>query len=674
MFLKQYETPEDFEFAVMLIFRNCERYNVPKRNDHIVALAKHCAKTFRKTFSKRMNALLEGRISEAEELKQQVVKEEKRDNKRASPCPPGDAPKASKRAKIESSGPPKPGKAPSRTSITPSEDATSPVSATRRSKSPKPLGGKKASSSIEARKSNEPIPLHVAIAQIKESFPVRRPYKLLESWEGACSRLFRELMRHPWISAAKPKFIFHVPVPVLFPAIREAYAAKIKTPMDLTTAEAKLLSGGIYTNPKYFVDDVALVFANAITFNREGHDEGEPLSCAYFDASRHLLRYTRWLSLEYLSPYLLDEDHTDPPTDEGLVTTWQITKANKKLSEEEMKSIVMNLSLEKSEEGDRCTWMEAECEKLLKSLRHQSDLKYMRFFIEPNYPADYAAFISKPMDWERVQQTLQSKKYDSFGEVVEDLRLIFLNALKYNLRSKGTETVSGRAYDGAVYMSAKLEAAINKMLISVSDRVEREKIDRLTAEREMEAEERAEEERLRTAWKKEREQNRDNEVQTRVETVETVRVIQPRRHARRRDVDFDFPFFDDDEGHHEQPHMEALRQQKMIYERQQKDRSDMQKITQELGVATFGKMAHRAQAIAWSMKKLSENQHGQKIFLEKKENIENINCSDTTSVLNPGSSQVLNEINKDGRSHLKLSLSIYESKKTKRRKKQLLDF
>jgi hypothetical protein len=66
-------------------------------------------------------------------------------------------------------------------------------------------------------KSNQPVPLHIAIAQVKERFPLRRDIKSLQSWEAACARFFKELKRHPWISAARPKFIFHVPVPVLFP-------------------------------------------------------------------------------------------------------------------------------------------------------------------------------------------------------------------------------------------------------------------------------------------------------------------------------------------------------------------------------------------------------------------------------------------------------------------------
>lgn len=36
------------------------------------------------------------------------------------------------------------------------------------------------------------------------------------------------------------RYIFHVPVHIIFPEIRDSYAAKIKNPMDLTTAEAKV--------------------------------------------------------------------------------------------------------------------------------------------------------------------------------------------------------------------------------------------------------------------------------------------------------------------------------------------------------------------------------------------------------------------------------------------------
>ena len=166
--------------------------------------------------------------------------------------------------------------------------------------------------------------------------------------------------------------------------------------MDLTTAECTLLAGNRYTSPEDFVNDVALVFANAISFNKDGRDVGDPLSCAYHDASIHLLKYARWLSLELLSDYVVDSDHVDEPEEEGMpVKPWKFTQGNVQKGRSEMEAIVLNEPLEKTLEGDRYSWMESECEKLLKSLRHQSDLRYMTFFLTPNYPPDYSAFITR---------------------------------------------------------------------------------------------------------------------------------------------------------------------------------------------------------------------------------------------------------------------------------------
>jgi hypothetical protein len=51
-------------------------------------------------------------------------------------------------------------------------------------------------------KPNQPVPLYAAIARVKEAFPICRPLKALQDWEADCARYFKELMRHPWISAA----------------------------------------------------------------------------------------------------------------------------------------------------------------------------------------------------------------------------------------------------------------------------------------------------------------------------------------------------------------------------------------------------------------------------------------------------------------------------------------
>ena len=156
------------------------------------------------------------------------------------------------------------------------------------------------------------------------------------------------------------------------------------------------MAGNRYSTPEDFVSDVALVFSNSIVFNKDGRDVGDPLSCAYYEASIHLLKYTRWLSLESLSDYVQDSDYVDEPETEGLpVSSWKLTKGNKQKARSEMENIVLKEPIEKSLEGDKFTWTESECERLLKSLRLQSDYRYMSFFLTPNYPADYAAFISR---------------------------------------------------------------------------------------------------------------------------------------------------------------------------------------------------------------------------------------------------------------------------------------
>ena len=166
-----------------------------------------------------------------------------------------------------------------------------------------------------------------------------------------------------------------------------------------------------------------------------------------------------------------------------------------------------------------------------------------------------------------MQKTLKKRQYDKFGDVIDDLRLIFTNALKYNAQHAGTDTVSGRAYDAAKYMSAKLEAAINKMMITVSDRIERERIDHSNAEREIEAAERAEEERIRAQWKNDNPGKEGGpNIPPRTEGSQRMRAAK-RGALRREQADFEVPFFDDeDDGQHERSYFEVVRQQKAMFE------------------------------------------------------------------------------------------------------------
>jgi hypothetical protein len=640
-----YTTPEDFEYDVNFIFKNCETYNLTRGGDHLVAMSKFGARQFKKIFYAKMRAF-------EDPSSVQPAKEERQGAQAESPP---------SLIKTELSK----GKTAPRISITAA--MSSAALNVARTKSP----SAKKNTSTPAPKPSQPVPLHIAIARVKEAFPLRRAVKSLQPWESACARYFKELMRHPWISAAKPKFIFHVPVPTLFPDLQEVYFKKIRKPMDLTSVECTLLAGNRYAGPEDFVQDVALVFANAIRFNKDGRDIGDPLSCAYYDASVHLLCYSRWLSLEWLSDYVdASSDHTGDANPDGLPPlSWKLTGGNRNRAREEMEKLVLSEPFDKSLEGDRyTTWHEAEADKLLKALRHQSDLRYMTFFIQPNYPADYTAFVSKPMDWEKVQRTLKKRNYDTFGEIIEDLRLIFTNAIKYNSRLKGTDTVSGRAYDAAEYMSAKLEAAISKLMLTVSDRLERERIDHANAEREIEAEERAEEVRIRAAWKKDSENKEEGAAMpplsssatmmllSRPDMTQKSRLVRVASQQRREAMDFEIPFFDDqDDGLHEKSYFEIVKFQKAMFEKQRQDLSTMRQCAGAIGFNVYVRHLQRKLAMDWEDNELKKQ--GELITNEqgKEDDI-------TASRKDPGSelrepSNVLSQMDQQGRAliHIKLA-------------------
>jgi hypothetical protein len=131
-----------------------------------------------------------------------------------------------------------------------------------------------------------------------------------------------------------------------------------------------------------------LTFANARTFNRDGYEEGEPMSCAYYEASEHLLKYARWLSLESINSSIKDSPNS-AVVERGVAAEWKLTTRNKEMARKELEDIVFNEHLERTEPGDRLSWSEQECEKLLKSLRHTSDNKHMGFFVQMNFPPDY---------------------------------------------------------------------------------------------------------------------------------------------------------------------------------------------------------------------------------------------------------------------------------------------
>ena len=217
------------------------------------------------------------------------------------------------------------------------------------------------------------------------------------------------------------------------------------------------------------------------------------------------------------------------------------------------------------------------------------------------------------MDWEKAQKTLKKRNYDTCGGVIEDLRLIFTNAVKYNARLAGTDTVSGRAYDSAKILSVKLETAVNKLMVTVSDRVERERIDHNNAEREIEAAERVEEARIRAQWKSEStggeggggvngvdgSSGAPSKVEGSLRVRSSIRLSSV-NHRRQTDTDFEVPFFEEEyDGQHEQSYVEVMKQQKATFERQRAELVTMRQSTRGIGQAIFHRMRQEELALKW---------------------------------------------------------------------------
>lgn len=233
-----YLSPEDFEYDVLLIFSNCVTYNAARKTDHLVAMGKHGIKQFKRLFASKMRSFDDpsgGSVSggSPKESSSSTTKDPQRKAppEGAASQGPGkklklDMPSAGgiSRGKTAQRSSSIPGPSPLTISA-PSTDQVVPGGA--RPRTPKPITPSLPKPKVTASGGNQPVPLHIAIAQVKENFPLRRAVKDLQSWEASCTRFFKELMRHSWISAARPKFIFHVPVPVLFPVRHRLLGGKL---------------------------------------------------------------------------------------------------------------------------------------------------------------------------------------------------------------------------------------------------------------------------------------------------------------------------------------------------------------------------------------------------------------------------------------------------------------
>ena len=102
-----------------------------------------------------------------------------------------------------------------------------------------------------------------------------------------------------------------------------------------------------------------------------------------------------------------------------------------------------------------------------------------------------------------------------------------------------------------------------------------------------------------------------------METVETTTRVFNRRPARK-EIDFDIAFLDEDDGNHEQSHVEMMRQQKETFERQRQQHTDLGSLALSTGGLLFARMVQCDQATRW-VKRMAHVSVKQKDKMKKEE-------------------------------------------------------
>lgn len=217
--------------------------------------------------------------------------------------------------------------------------------------------------------------------------------------------------------------------------------------------------------------------------------------------------------------------------------------------------------------------------------------------------------------------------------------------------------MSAVAYESAIHMSAKLEAAIDRMLLVVGDRIGRERIDMMNTHRQQEAEERAREEAMKLQWEKEH-------PGTTMEVKTKLRIIH-RNNYRKRPTDFDLPFFDEEDDN-EESHADTISNAKALYEKQLQQRAAMRKMSLAIGISVFKRLEERAAAKIWAYQ-MAEKAHLERVRAVKEE--EAINSAKSEEEMRkPKGSLVSAALESADRKQIKLALERKPSKPKKRKK------
>jgi len=284
-----------------------------------------------------------------------------------------------------------------------------------------------------------------------------------EPWREGAAKILNRLNRHEWIrrdSEWGTRIRWHQAVAHVFPALREAYLAKIKNPTDLGLVEDSLRQGE-YESPDHFVTELIRVFDNAIKYNADAKKNTASIAPddyapKIYDIASHLRDWCQHLALEFLieprNPAKRGENFVcsldtaelgaarekdalrreqekqqanDADLDASALASFVSKSAIKETGSviaKETGSAITNLTEEKRLDArrlrDEIVWpsrlqynhkANVQAKKVIKALRQQSFKKYSQAFedmVSTTLVPDYTQFVAEPTSIKRVEQRL----------------------------------------------------------------------------------------------------------------------------------------------------------------------------------------------------------------------------------------------------------------------------
>ena len=266
--------------------------------------------------------------------------------------------------------------------------------------------------------------------------------------------------------------------------------------MDLTTLNNLLLKGSL-SNFYEFYQKIQKIFQNCIDYNEDKVDTSDYL-LKLVKSCKHLLVYTKWVTLEYMPSAIDTTIVTNDINNE-------ITIDKRDTERQYREKIISDTSLASANLINDCRKLMKDLEKC-KNVNEKRELSYFSYPINEILLSDYNLYVRKAMDLSTIKLRLEGdaaknsfamravqeqgkpipQKYIFYGEFLSDLRLVFSNAIKYNSAHKDTDNtgVSKNIYESALKYQKRLEDVIALFSVDLAERILRTRIQQELVEKE----------------------------------------------------------------------------------------------------------------------------------------------------------------------------------------------